>query len=56
MPLGYAGTIYKCNMSLLEDLGVQRTGAKTVLNKAAYAWAFLPAQHYQREEIFGKPW
>ena len=30
--LGYAGTIYSCNM-LLEDLGLHRTVAKTVLKK-----------------------
>ena len=33
MPLGYAGTIYKCNLSMLQDLGLQRTVAKNVLKK-----------------------
>jgi len=31
MPLGYAGTIYNCNLSMLQDLGLQRTVAKGVL-------------------------
>ena len=33
MPLGYAGTIYNCNLSMLQDLGLQRTVAKGVLKK-----------------------
>jgi len=33
MPLGYAGTIYNCNLSMLQDLGLQRTVAKGVLQK-----------------------
>ncbi len=33
MPLGYAGTIYNCNVSMLQDLGLQRTVAKGVLKK-----------------------
>ncbi len=33
MPLGYAGTIYNCNLSMLQDLGQQRTVAKGVLKK-----------------------
>ena len=33
MPLGYAGTIYNCNLSMLHDLGLQRTVAKGVLKK-----------------------
>jgi len=31
MPLVYAGTIYNCNLSMLQDLGLQRTVAKGVL-------------------------
>ncbi len=30
---GYAGTIYNCNLSMLQDLGLQRTVAKGVLKK-----------------------
>ena len=33
MPLGYAGTIYICNLSMLQDFGLQRTAAKGVLKK-----------------------
>jgi len=33
MPLGYAGTIYNCNLSMLQDLGLQRTVAIGVLKK-----------------------
>ena len=33
MPLGYAGTICNCNLSMLQDLGLQRTVAKGVLKK-----------------------
>ena len=33
MPLGYAGTIYNCNLSMLQDLGLQRTVAEGVLKK-----------------------
>ncbi|DBA96641.1 TPA: hypothetical protein ACH3X1_015499 [Trebouxia sp. C0004] len=33
MPLGYAGTIYNCNLTMLQDLGLQRTVAKGVLKK-----------------------
>ena len=33
MPLGYAGTIYTCNFSMLQDLGLQRAIAKRVLKK-----------------------
>ncbi len=33
MPLGYAGTIYNCNPSMLQDLGLQRTVAKEILKK-----------------------
>ena len=33
MPLGYAGTIYKCNLSMLQDLGLQTTVAKGVVKK-----------------------
>ena len=33
MPLGYAGTIYNCNLSTLQDLGLQRPVAKGVLKK-----------------------
>ena len=33
MPLGYAGTIYNCNLLMLQDLGLQRTVAKGVLKK-----------------------
>jgi len=28
MPLGYAGTIYNCNLSMLQVLGLQRAVAK----------------------------
>ena len=31
MPLGYAGTIHSCNLSMLQDLGLQRTMANGVL-------------------------
>ena len=33
MPLGYAGSNYNCNLSMLQDLGLQRTVAKGVLRK-----------------------
>jgi len=42
MPLGYAGTIYNCNLSMLQDLGLQRT---------ACARNLVPTQHHQGEEI-----
>ena len=33
MPLGYAGTIYNCNLSMLQVLGLHKTMAKRVLKK-----------------------
>ena len=33
MPVGYAGTINNCNLSMLEDLVLQKTVAKGVLKK-----------------------
>ena len=33
MPLGYAGTIYIFDLSMLQELGLQRLVAKGVLNK-----------------------
>ena len=33
MPLGYAGTIYGSNRSVLQELGLSRSAAKTVLKR-----------------------
>ena len=31
MPLGYAGTVYTLNLSVLQEFGLNRSAAKTVL-------------------------
>ena len=33
MPLGYTGSNYNCNLSMLQDLGLERTVAQGVLRK-----------------------
>ena len=37
MPLGYVGTIYNCNLWMLQDLELQRTVAKGVLKLHMHA-------------------
>ena len=51
MPLGYAGTIYKCNLSMLQDLGLSRAAAKGVLKKFALTCNLVPTQHHQGKKI-----
>ncbi len=41
VPLGYAGTSYNCNLSMLQDLGLQRTVAKGVLKLHMHATTSL---------------
>ncbi len=49
MPLGYASTIYNCNLLMLQDVGLQRTVAKGVLKK-------LHMHAITSKEILGEQW
>ena len=49
--LEYAGTVYNCNLSMLQNLGLQRTVAKGVL-KELHMHAITPLHNIIKERRY----
>ena len=56
MPLGYAGTVYTINLSVLQTIRAEQVGSIDCAEKATSARHKLPTQHCERKKVLGAQW